>query len=74
MFGWGYEILRRLSPARRHDATEIDVVGKQWMWKIQHPNGRREINELHVPRGRPIKLVMTSQDVVHSFFLPAFRA
>ena len=55
------------------DAMEIFVVGKQWMWKVQHPSGRREIDELHVPTGRPIKLVMTSQDVIHSFYLPAMR-
>jgi len=55
------------------DATEIYVVGKQWMWKIQHQQGNREINELHVPAGRPVKLIMTSQDVIHSFFVPAFR-
>jgi cytochrome c oxidase subunit 2 len=52
---------------------ELYVVAKQWMWKLEHPNGRREINELHVPRGRAIKLVMTSQDVIHSFYVPAFR-
>jgi cytochrome c oxidase subunit 2 len=56
------------------DATEIHVVGKQWMWKIQHADGRREINELHVPVGRPVKLTMTSEDVIHDFFVPAFRA
>ena len=55
------------------DAMQIDVIGKQWMWKTQHPNGKREINELHVPLGRPVKLMMTSQDVIHSFFIPAFR-
>jgi cytochrome c oxidase subunit 2 len=54
-------------------AMEIYVVGKQWMWKVQHPEGRREINELHVPRGRPVKLWMTSEDVIHSFYVPAFR-
>jgi cytochrome c oxidase subunit II len=54
-------------------ALEIYVVAKQWMWKLEHTNGRREINELHVPRGRVVKLVMTSQDVIHSFFVPAFR-
>ncbi|GMU93668.1 MAG: cytochrome c oxidase subunit 2 [Candidatus Hydrogenedentota bacterium] len=54
-------------------ATEILVTGKQWMWKIQHPNGKREINELHVPTGVPIKLTMTSEDTIHSFFVPAFR-
>ena len=55
------------------DAMEIHVIGKQWMWKIQHPQGKREINELHLPEGAPIKLLMTSQDVIHSFYIPAFR-
>jgi cytochrome c oxidase subunit II len=54
-------------------AMEINVVGKQWMWKIQHPEGNREINELHVPVGRIVKLTLTSQDVIHSFYLPEFR-
>jgi cytochrome c oxidase subunit II len=54
-------------------AMEIFVTGKQWMWKVQHPEGRREINELHVPVGRPVKLTMTSEDVIHDFFIPAFR-
>ncbi len=55
------------------DASVIYVVGRQWMWKIQHPGGQREINTLHIPVGQPIKLVMTSQDVIHSFYIPAFR-
>lgn len=55
------------------DATEVYAVGKQWMWKLEHTGGQREIDELHVPAGRPIKLVMTSQDVIHSFFMPVFR-
>jgi cytochrome c oxidase subunit II len=55
------------------DATEIYVVGKQWMWKIQHGTGQREINELHVPVGQKIKLTMTTEDVLHDFFVPAFR-
>src|SRR5689334_9827037 len=55
------------------DAMEVYVVGKQWMWTLQHANGRREIDELHVPLGRPVKLVMTSQDVIHDFSLPVFR-
>jgi len=54
-------------------AMDIYVVGKQWMWKLQHPEGQREINTLHVPAGRPIRLIMTSEDVIHSFFVPAFR-
>ncbi len=49
------------------------VVGKQWMWKVQHPEGNREINDLHVPVGQPIRLKLTSEDVIHSFYIPAFR-
>jgi cytochrome c oxidase subunit 2 len=72
MFFWGAELFVRMHDAPP-DSMEIYVVGKQWMWKIQHPEGPREINELHVPVGRPIKLLMTSQDVIHSFFVPDFR-
>ena len=72
IFAWGAEHYFALArpPA---DAMELNVIGKQWMWKIQHPEGAREINELHVPLGRNIKLTMTSQDVIHSFFIPALR-
>jgi cytochrome c oxidase subunit 2 len=52
---------------------EVFVVGKQWMWKVQHMTGQREINELHVPVGRPVKLIMGSEDVLHSYYIPAFR-
>ena len=62
---------RQLPPPR--SAMEIHVVAKQWMWKVQHPNGLREINMLHVPVGEPVRLVMTSQDVIHSFAVPDFR-
>jgi cytochrome c oxidase subunit II len=55
------------------DAMPVYVVAKQWMWKLEHANGHREISELHVPLGRPVRLVMTSQDVIHSFYVPAFR-
>jgi cytochrome c oxidase subunit 2 len=55
------------------DAIRINVVGKRWMWKLQHMTGQREINELHVPLGKPVRLVLTSEDVIHSFFVPAFR-
>lgn len=55
------------------DALNISVVGKQWMWKLQHPNGRREINELHIPKGQPVRLTLATEDVIHSFFVPAFR-
>jgi cytochrome c oxidase subunit II len=55
------------------DALPIHVVGKQWMWKLEHGNGRREINELHVPQGRPVDLILASEDAIHSFYVPAFR-
>jgi len=55
------------------DALRVHVLAKQWMWKVEHDNGRREIDTLHVPVGRPVELIMTSQDVIHSFFVPAFR-
>jgi cytochrome c oxidase subunit 2 len=72
MFGWGAKVFFDLyrPPA---GAMEIYVVGKQWMWKAQHMDGQREINELHVPVGRAVKLIMGSEDVIHSFFIPAFR-
>jgi cytochrome c oxidase subunit II len=55
------------------EATAIYAVGKQWMWKFQHLDGQREINELHVPVGRAVRMIMTSEDVIHDFFVPAFR-
>jgi len=55
------------------NAMEIDAVGKQWMWKFQHPEGQQEINELHVPIGTPVKITLASQDVIHSLFIPALR-
>jgi cytochrome c oxidase subunit 2 len=72
MFAWGAKVYVTMErpPA---DAMVMNVIGRQWMWKLQHPEGVREINTLHVPVGRPVKLVMTSQDVIHSFFIPAFR-
>jgi cytochrome c oxidase subunit 2 len=63
--------VKQVTPPK--DAIEIPVVGKQWMWKVQHPEGKKEINELHVPIGQPVKLKMISQDVIHSFYIPAFR-
>ena len=72
MFAWGASIYFTESrpPA---DAMEIFVTGKRWMWKIQHMEGPREINELHVPINRNIRLTMTSEDVIHDFSVPAFR-
>ncbi|MGH9820570.1 MAG: cytochrome c oxidase subunit II, partial [Pyrinomonadaceae bacterium] len=55
------------------DAMDIYVVGKQWMWKLQHETGQREINELHIPVNRNVKLTMTTEDVIHDFYVPAFR-
>ncbi len=55
------------------NTLDIYVVGKQWMWKFEHPEGVSEISDLHIPIGQPIKLTMISQDVIHSFFIPAFR-
>lgn len=73
MFAWGTKLyFQNYSPPRR-DTLDLYVTGKQWMWKMQYPNGKREINELHVPVGRAVKLIMTSEDVIHSFFVPAFR-
>jgi cytochrome c oxidase subunit 2 len=72
IFTWG--ALLFFSMNRPPDnSIEINVVGKRWMWKLQHMTGQREINELHVPAGRPVKLTLTSEDVIHSFFVPAFR-
>jgi len=72
IFAWGASLFAAI---RRppNDALRVSVVGKQWMWKVQHLEGKREINELHVPVGRSVELVMTSEDVIHSFFVPAFR-
>ena len=72
MFGWGASLffhLRRPPP----EAMQIYAVGKQWMWKFQHPEGQREINELHLPRGRAVKVTVSSEDVIHSLYFPAFR-
>jgi len=72
-FAWGAKVYFRLyrPPA---NALEYNITGKQWMWKTQHPTGQREINELHLPVGQPVRLTMTSEDVIHSFYVPAFRA
>ena len=72
IFVWGASVF--FAMARPPDETiNIYVVGKQWMWKFQHLDGQREIDELHVPVGRPVKLIMTSEDVIHDVFIPAFR-
>ena len=72
VFVWGASVY--FAMARPPDETlNIYVVGKQWMWKFQHLDGQREINELHVPVGRDVKLIATSEDVIHDLFVPAFR-
>jgi len=72
MFFWGAKLFFKANRPPK-DAMEILVTGKQWMWKLQHPEGKREINTLHIPVGQSIKLTMTSEDVIHSFYIPAFR-
>jgi len=72
IFFWGASLFVTLTRPP-DDALQVNVVGKQWMWKVQHLEGRREINELHVPVGRPVKVTLTSEDVIHSFYVPAFR-
>jgi len=72
IFAWGAVVyFKSRTPPR--GATEVYVVAKQWMWKLQHAEGQREINELHVPVGRDVRLIMASQDVIHSFSVPSFR-
>jgi cytochrome c oxidase subunit 2 len=71
-FFWGASIFFAINRPP-NDAIEVSVVGKQWMWKFQHSDGQREINELHVPIGRPVRLTMASEDTIHSFYVPAFR-
>jgi len=72
MYAWGASLYYTEARPPR-DALEINVVGKQWMWKFQHIGGQREINELHVPLGAAVRLNMTSEDVIHSLYVPAFR-
>jgi cytochrome c oxidase subunit 2 len=72
LFVWGARLYLDLSDVPRN-AEPIYVVAKQWMWKVQHPGGQREINELHIPANQTVRLIMSSQDVIHSFFIPAFR-
>ena len=72
LFVWGADLYVRQFQAPA-DALRISVTGKQWMWKAEHAGGQREINALHVPVGRPVELLMTSEDVIHDFAIPAFR-
>ena len=72
IFVWGAVLYYHIENPPRN-ALEIYGEAKQWMWKFQHPGGQREINTLHVPTGRPVKVTLISQDVIHDFFVPAFR-
>jgi cytochrome c oxidase subunit II len=72
IFAWGAKLYYQMYQPPK-EALEIFVTGKQWMWRVQHPDGQREINQLHLPLGRRVKLTMTSEDVIHSYFIPAFR-
>jgi len=72
MFWWGADLFYAAQTPPK-DAMEVFITGKQWMWKVQYPNGYREIDALHVPVGQPVKLTMASEDVIHSFSIPAFR-
>jgi cytochrome c oxidase subunit 2 len=72
MFYWGAIVYFEMARPPQH-AMEIYTVGKRWMWKFQHVTGQREINELHVPVNTPVKLIIGSEDVIHSVFVPAFR-
>lgn len=72
IFVWGASVYFAMATPPE-ETINVYVVGKQWMWKFQHLDGQREINELHVPVGRAVKLIMTSEDVIHDVFVPAFR-
>lgn len=72
IFGWGAALFFQMQRPPKN-AMDVYIIAKQWMWKAEHPTGQREINELHVPAGRNVRLTMISQDVIHDFFVPAFR-
>src|SRR5215813_7013256 len=72
LFVWGASVFFAMSQPPE-ETLNVYVVGKQWMWKFQHLDGQREINELHVPAGRNVRLIATSEDVIHDWFVPAFR-
>lgn len=72
IFVWGASVYFAITRAP-NEALELYGIGKQWMWKFQHPDGQRELNELHIPAGRNIKITLASEDVIHSFYVPAFR-
>src|SRR5262245_24267363 len=73
VFVWGARLYAMVMLAPPTNALEVYAIGKQWMWQFQHPDGQRGIDERHVPVGHPVKMTMASQDVIHSFYVPAFR-
>ena len=73
VFVWGARLYAMVMLSPPANALEVYAIGKQWMWQFQHLDGQREIDELHVPVGHPVKMTMASQDVIHSFYVPAFR-
>jgi cytochrome c oxidase subunit 2 len=73
IFVWGAVVYAGFYRGGPDDAMTVFVVGKQWMWKAEHANGRREIDELHLPLGQPVRIVLSTEDVIHSFYVPAFR-
>ena len=72
LFIWGANLFVRVYQPHANPLT-ISVIGKQWMWKVEYPGGQREINELHIPANQDVQLLLTSEDVIHDFGLPAFR-
>ena len=72
IFVYGFVVYKEMRTPPK-DALEINVMGKQWLWQFKYNNGKTTLNELYVPEGRPVKLVMISDDVLHSLFVPAFR-
>lgn len=72
IFGWGWKIFHDIKTPPK-DAMEVFIKAKKWQWEAEHKNGLKEVGEVHVPVGRPVKLVMTSEDVLHSFYIPSFR-
>jgi cytochrome c oxidase subunit 2 len=73
IFVWAAVVYAAFYGGRAGDAMTVFVVGKQWMWKVEHANGKREIDELHLPLGQPVRVVLSTEDVIHSFYVPAFR-
>ncbi|GIW48291.1 MAG: cytochrome c oxidase subunit 2 [Deltaproteobacteria bacterium] len=72
IFAYGFIVFKQMRTPPQ-EALEVNVIGKQWLWQFQYDNGKTTINELYVQQNRPVKLIMRSEDVIHSFFVPAFR-